>query len=107
MTVSHTDQTSLVHFHASLYQSVIRRQRYHQEIKANIDLNSHDKDYLFLIQESLRRLTHEEQRLLYNDFLSPLSKNWWMEFYSKSTYYRLRHLAVDRFLNCLHHEKVI
>ena len=107
MTVTPHDQTSLIHFHASLYQTVISRQRYHQEVKVSLEMNPMDKDYLFLIHETLRRLTHEEQRLLRNDFLSPLSKNWWMEFYSKSTYYRLRHLAVDRFLDCLHHEKMV
>jgi hypothetical protein len=66
-----------------------------------------DQAYLFLIQEALKRLSQEEQRLLCNDFLSPLSKNWWMEYYSKSTYYRLRYLAIDRFLHCLHQEKMI
>jgi len=107
MTVTSSDQTNLIHFHASLYQSVTSRQRYQDLVKTGNELKPQDKEYLFLIHETLRRLTHEEQRLLRNDFLLPLSKNWWMEFYSKSTYYRLRHCAVDRFLHCLHHEKMV
>lgn len=107
MTDIHLQQSTLIAFHASLYQSALSRQRYAQEINACITLSSCDKDYLFLIHETLRRLSQEEQSVLRNDFLSPLSKNWWMEYYSKSTYYRLRHCAVDRFLHCLHHEKMV
>lgn len=107
MTASHADHTILIHFHASLYQNALSRLRYTQEVRESLSLLPHDKDYLFLIEACLKRLTQEEQRLLHNDFLSPLSKNWWMEYYSKSTYYRMRHLAVDRFLHCLHHEKMV
>jgi hypothetical protein len=106
MTSSHIDQTILISFHANLYRSLQSRLRYSDEICLK-KLSQNDQVYLFLIQEALKRLNQEEQRLLVNDFLSPLSKNWWMEYYSKSTYYRLRYLAVDRFLHCLHHEKMI
>ncbi|NTW96873.1 MAG: hypothetical protein HGB31_09680 [Erysipelotrichaceae bacterium] len=106
MTSSHNDQTILISFHANIYRSIQSRLRYTNEISLK-DLTLNDQAYLFLIQEALKRLSQEEQRLLSNDFLSPLSKNWWMEYYSKSTYYRLRYLAVDRFLHCLHHEKMI
>ena len=107
MTDAHTAKTILIAFHASLYQAAKSRQRYVREINARHPQCDQDKDYLFLIDETLSRLSVEEQSVLRNDFLSPLSKNWWMEFYSKSTYYRLRHLAVDRFLHCLHHEKMV
>lgn len=107
MTDTHTEKTHLIQFHAALYQEVMVRFRYAAAIGPQKSLKPCDTDYLFLIQETLKRLTHEEQALLHNDFLSPLSKNWWMEYYSKSTYYRLRHCAVDRFLHCLHHEKMI
>ena len=107
MTSSHSDQTILIHFHASLYRSAMSRFRYGIEVCTHQELHTCDKDYLFLIQEALKRLSQEEQQCLRNDFLSPLSKNWWMEFYSRSTYYRLRYLAIARFLDCLHHEKMV
>ena len=107
MTETHLRQSTLIAFHASLYQAVMSRQRYTREINDRLTISSCDKDYLFLIHETLGRLSEEEQSVLRNDFLSPLSKNWWIEYYSKSTYYRLRHCAVDRFLHCLHHEKMV
>jgi len=106
MTSIHNEQTILISFHANLYRSLQSRLRYNSEIILK-NISQNDQAYLFLIQETLKRLSEEEQRVLRNDFLSPLSKNWWMEYYSKSTYYRLRYLAVDRFLHCLHNEKMI
>ncbi len=107
MTDSHAKKNHLIQFHAALYQEVMVRFRYALSVDPAKRLKPSDADYLFLIGETLKRLTREEQALLHNDFLSPLSKNWWMEYYSKSTYYRLRHCAVDRFLHCLHHEKML
>jgi len=107
MTVTHQDQTQLIHFHAHLYRALMSRVRYGHEIDMNKTMHPCDKDYLFLIQETLKRLTQEEQRLLHNDFLMPSSKNWWMNYYSKGTYYRLRYLTMSRFLHCLHHEKMV
>jgi len=106
ITSSHHDQVILISFHATLYRSLQSRQKYHREVTLK-NISSGDQAYLFLIQESLKRLSQEEQRCLINDFLSPLSKNWWMEYYSKSTYYRLRYLAGARFLDCLHNEKMV
>lgn len=107
MTEFHNDQTHLITFHATIYRSLLSRLRYGNEINQESELLPCDKDYLFLIQESLKRLTAEEQRILNNDFLLPISKNWWMDYYSKSTYYRLKYLAVSRFLHCLHYEKMV
>jgi len=43
----------------------------------------------------------EHRLILEKDFISNDSKNWWNEYYSKSTYYRLKHRAMDEFLHCL------
>ncbi len=107
MTISHNHQNILIHFHASLYRSLLSRQRYNQEVCLTQELQHSDKAYLFLIHETLNYLSQEEQRLLNNDFLMPINKNWWMDYYAKSTYYRLRYVAVSRFLHCLHHEKMV
>lgn len=36
--------------------------------------------------------------LLCNDYFSPSVVNWWIYYYSKSTYYRLKNKAMDAFL---------
>ena len=37
-------------------------------------------------------------RLIYNEYFSSKVSNWWMYYYSKSTYYRLKNKAMDCFL---------
>ena len=39
-----------------------------------------------------------EYQLLENDYLHPSYKDWWLEFYSRSTYYRLRRKMLDEVL---------
>ncbi len=107
MTALHNNQKILISFHASLYRSLLTRQRYNHEVCLKQELQHCDKTYLFLIHETLKYLSYEEQRLLNNDFLMPITKNWWMDYYAKSTYYRLRYVAVSRFLDCLHHQKMV
>ena len=51
-----------------------------------------------LIDYTISCLDRESQRILYYDFVYRNDKYWWREYYSKSTYYRLKNLAMDAFL---------
>ena len=37
-------------------------------------------------------------KVIYNEYLSSNSDNWWIYYYSKSTYYRMKNKAMDNFL---------
>lgn len=52
-----------------------------------------------LIDYTISCLDEESQRILYFDFVYRNDKYWWREYYSKSTYYRLKNIAMDAFLN--------
>ncbi|MEG0252587.1 MAG: hypothetical protein RR667_00690 [Muribaculaceae bacterium] len=43
----------------------------------------------------LKALSKEAQQLVENDYLNPVNHNWWDEYYSRSTYYRVRKKALD------------
>lgn len=46
-------------------------------------------------------LMHMEQELsmlVYNEYFSRKVDNWWIYYFSKSTYYRLKNKAMDNFL---------
>lgn len=53
------------------------------------------------IQVSLDCLSVEQRQIITNDFIKKQEKNWYLEFYSRSTYYRLKNEAMNAFLNCL------
>ena len=59
--------------------------RNRREIKRNFD-------------EVLDAMPKEERRILKMENIRHAQPDWWQEYYSKSTYYRLRRKAHERFL---------
>lgn len=53
---------------------------------------------LELLDYAISQLDEDSQRIIYFDFVYRNDKYWWREFYSKSTYYRLKNIALDTFL---------
>ena len=47
----------------------------------------------------LDRLHYDYRNILVNSFIDCRFKFWWMEFYSKSTFYRLRGKALTSFVS--------
>lgn len=49
-------------------------------------------DYILLQMEKTLSM------IIYNEYFSSKIDNWWMYYFSKSTYYRLKNKAMDNFL---------
>lgn len=92
----------LMTFHGELYRGVIRQHRLGSCVRTDFEAPPADRQYVSLIETSLNCLEEEFRRIIRNDFLDPQPRNWWMEYYAKSTYYRLRQRALEHFLRCLH-----
>lgn len=67
------------------YLSMKKDMNYYNDLKSKIDL------ILVHLEESL-------SQFIYNEYLSNKSENWWIYKYSRSTYYRIKHKAIDAFL---------
>ena len=46
----------------------------------------------------LVHMDKELSKVIYNEYLSHNVKNWWIYYYSKSTYYRMKNKAMNNFL---------
>lgn len=55
-----------------------------------------------LIKHALSLLDKEEQRMISNEFLSN-NKTWWYEYYSRSTFYRLKKSTMIHFIEIINH----
>jgi hypothetical protein len=69
---------------------------------SNITQRPHVIDFYRYIQFAIDRLDEDSKTIIFNDFMAKKNHNWYLEFYSLSTYYRLRKIAVNKFLDCLH-----
>lgn len=83
-------------------------------LTVNNIINGSEKDFLVkelnsdtaLIDYAISRLDEESQRILYFDFVYRSKKYWWREYYSKSTYYRLKNVALDKLLENLNTDNI-
>lgn len=41
----------------------------------------------------------DSRRILENDFINVKEPGWYLDYYSKSTYYRLKNIALNRFID--------
>ena len=62
-----------------------KNKNYYNELKNKID-------YILLQMDT------NLSQIIYNEFFSNKNEGWWMYYYSKSTYYRLKNKAMDSFL---------
>ena len=58
---------------------------YYNDLKNKID---------YILLQMDERLS----KVIYNEYFSSKVENWWVYFYSESTYYRLKNKAMDLFL---------
>lgn len=75
------------------------------------------KECKFLVQENninlelldfvISQLNADAQKIIYFDFVYRSDQNWWREYYSKSTYYRIKNVALDDFIAKSREYKVV
>jgi len=102
-TYNFREKETLVSFHCRSYHQVKRRiqvQNMVAEVRESIPVYA--LAYVLTIDDVLASLDEESYRIIAHDFLHPAQKNWWMEYYAKTTYYRLKARSMDAFLRCLH-----
>jgi hypothetical protein len=60
--------------------------------------NSYYNELKIKVDYILLQLDEQLARIIFNEYLTNKVDNWWIYYYSKSTYYRLKNKAMDCFL---------
>ena len=58
-------------------------------------------EYIETIDAILASLPDDEALILRNDYFSSRQAKWYMNYFTKSTYYRIRSRAIDEFVRCV------
>ena len=61
-----------------------------------------DKTTKMLVENALKELDVDEQRIIQKSYIENNTDLWYLDYYTKSTYYRLKTKALSKFLHCLH-----
>ncbi len=85
----------------SCYNQSKKRSSFCNIIKNNDRRIEHDVRYVQYIDAMIDYCTPESQKILKNEYFEPVVKVWSNEYYSRSTWYRLKKKAVEEFIDCL------
>lgn len=91
-------------FYPQYDYSTVREKKSHYNTSMIKKLNSYimDKDELLITIRSFEilidSLSFESRRVIQKDFIEEGNTNWWIDFYSRATYYRVKTRAMEEFL---------
>lgn len=96
-------------FYPSLdFLTVKEQKEYYQGVDKQLDSYIQSKDELKQIIEYyhmiIDKLSQDSQTIIINEFIEKRERDWWIEYYSRSTYYRLKTRAMEEalfYFNCL------
>ncbi len=64
-------------------------------------------DFDYLMRNALNQLNDEQKMIIIKEFIEKKCPHWYLEFYSRSSFYRHKHQSMDIFIRCLHGRKMI
>ncbi len=60
-----------------------------------------DAKYVYYVERCLLECSRSTQLIIRREYLSKPEKDWYISYFSRSTYYRLRAKAAEEFVHCL------
>jgi hypothetical protein len=64
-------------------------------------------DFDRLMRHAIAQLNEEQKKIIIKEFAEKKSPNWYLEYYSRSSFYRHKHQSMDTFIRCLHGRKML
>ncbi len=92
----------IVGYFVNLYNQAVAREEL-RKINRHSYLGDieNDKTLIYLMDHALTHVSRETQLIIRHDYIFKSSENWYLEYFSKTSYYRYRLQAIDEFINCL------
>ncbi|MBR0213534.1 MAG: hypothetical protein IJL95_02280 [Solobacterium sp.] len=98
------DMEKIVSYIGKVYRRSRKRRdvfEYQKCIRENQAVYDNDGSLIMLIDRTLMDCSKETQCIIRNEFLEIPEDMWYLPFFSRSAYYRLRKKALVEFMNCL------
>ena len=103
-TLDTEDMEKIVKYIGKVYRRSKKRRdvfEYQKCIRENQALYDNDGSLIMLIDRTLMDCSKETQCIIRNECLEIPEDMWYLPFFSRSAYYRLRKKALVEFMNCL------
>ncbi|HCY07198.1 MAG TPA: hypothetical protein DHS57_08155 [Erysipelotrichaceae bacterium] len=91
------------HIGETYRKSVLRREINAgiMQINENSKAYKNDSDFIFAIDCYLNECSRDTKCIIENEYLKKKESLWYLDYYTKSTYYRLKKKAIIEFINCM------
>ncbi|SJZ83947.1 MG284/MPN403 family protein [Anaerorhabdus furcosa] len=101
--LSDKDKKSFIMILAKAYMRSKRRIQMYKflSVEENKSYYSSELSTVYLVNSTILLCSPTSQFILKNEFFSYPNPNWYIEYYSRSSYYRLKKQAIDEFIDCL------
>ena len=60
------------------------------------------EEYVEIVDRIHTHLSKESKFFIDNEYLNFYDRSWWYKYYSRASYYRIKHKALDEFLESSH-----
>ena len=78
------------------------KNQYKKSMAERLNSGIEDKDELKSLISSfemiIKALSHDSQLIIVNEYVEQKENEWWVDYYSRATYYRLKTRALEEFL---------
>lgn len=101
---TYEEEETVMQYLGKAYRRSRRRMdisNYLGETAENSKTYDSDRNYVYLIDRTVMDCSSDTRHVIINDYLKKSGPKWYVGYFSKSRYYRIRRDAVHEFLHCL------
>ncbi len=100
--LTYAEKRIIIGYFANLYNQAVAREELRKINRHSyMSAEENDKTLIFLMDHALSHVSRETQLIIRHEFIYKSPDIWYLDYFSKTSYYRFRLLAVDEFINCL------
>ena len=102
--LSYEEEKKIVKYLGSIYQNSKKRMdilSYSGRVCENEPSYQNDLEYVRTINRILSDCSRDTRYIIMREYLMNSESDWYLDVYSRGTYYRLKKRAVNEFIRCL------
>lgn len=94
----------IIKYLAKSYKISKKRESIYQfqgNLREKDGIYNEDKTVIHLIDSTIEECTRNTQLIIMNEYFKNKEYDWYLGYFSRSSFYRLKRLAIEEFIDCL------
>lgn len=94
----------IIKYLAKSYRVSKKRESIYQiqgNLREKSGIYNEDKTVIHLIEGTIAECSQNTQLIIMNEYFKNKEYDWYLEYFSRSSFYRLKRVAIEEFIDCL------